>query len=68
MGDRYFLEMTCLKCGLKDLDVYFAPTCGFTEWKCKCGHTVDLVEFTGITAEMASNADEIKAMIAEIKR
>jgi len=63
MGDRYFLTMTCPKCGLIDLDVYFAPTCGFTEWKCKCGHSVDLVEFTGITPEMASNKVEIMEAI-----
>lgn len=54
MGDRYFLTMVCPKCGLVDLDCYFAPTCGWVDWKCKCGHIVDLVEFTGITADMAS--------------
>lgn len=66
MGDRYLLEMTCPKCGHRKDDVYFAPTCGFTEWKCKCGHVVDLVEHTGITEEMASNKDELKAIMDSI--
>jgi len=66
MGDRYFLEMTCPKCGLRDIDVYFAPTCDFVNWKCKCGHVVDLVKYTGITAEMASNKKEIQKMIKEV--
>ena len=63
MGDRYFLEMTCPKCGLRDMDVYFAPTCGFVDWKCRCGHIVDLVKYTEITAEMASNKEEIQNII-----
>ena len=69
MGDRYFLEMICPKCGNKEEEVYFAPTCGFVDWKCdKCGHIVDLVKLTGITAEMASNAKEIKDLCDEIVR
>ncbi len=67
MGDRYFLSIVCPKCGNKDEKVYFAPTCGFVEWKCpKCGFMVDLVEKTGITAEMASNKEEIAAMIKDV--
>ena len=66
MGDRYFLEMVCKKCGLRDMDVYFAPTCGFTTWKCKCGEEVDLIKYTGITEEMVSNKTEIAAIIDTI--
>ena len=63
MGDRYILEQTCPKCGFYDDDVYYAPTCGFTEWKCKkCGEIVDLEEETGISREDASNADIIKTI------
>ncbi len=60
MGDRYFLQLTCPKCGFFDDDVYYAPTCGFVDWKCKCGHVVDLEEHTGITYEDASNIDLIR--------
>jgi len=61
MGDRYILELTCKICGFKDKEVYFAPTCGFTEWTCpNCFSTVDLCELTGITYEDASNAAEIQ--------
>jgi len=61
MGDRYILEIVCSNCNTKDDDVYFAPTCGFTEWKCKkCGNTVDLYKYTGISYEDASNIDLMK--------
>lgn len=46
MGNRYFLEITCPQCGFYDDDVYYAPTCGFTDWKCqKCGHAIDLEKY-----------------------
>jgi len=68
MGDRYFLTIKCPRCGLIDTDCYFAPTCDFTTWKCpNCKKSVNLIKYTGITAEMASNAGEIKAMIGGIK-
>lgn len=64
MGDRYFLEITCPKCGWHDDDVYYAPTCGFTDWVCvQCGKTVDLEEYTGISYADASNAEEIKSLL-----
>jgi len=66
MGDRYFLEITCPKCGLRDADAYFAPTCGFVDWKCRCGYLLDLVKYTGITPEMASNKPEIQAEINRV--
>ena len=47
MGIRYFIEVTCPKCEHCDRDVYYAPTCGITEWKCpECGHTIDLIDST----------------------
>lgn len=58
MGDRYHLKLTCKGCGFVDNDVYFAPTCGFTEYTCPhCGVIEDLIELTGITAEAASNKE-----------
>ena len=67
MGDRYFLVMTCPRCGWFDDDVYFAPTCGFTDWTCeKCGHKIDLCKHTGISYEDASNAGIIEAICREI--
>ena len=53
MGDRYFLEIVCPKCGILDDDVYYAPTCGFVDWRCRCGHFIDLEEYTN------SNTGEI---------
>ena len=68
MGDRYILTVKCVKCGEVEEDVYYAPTCGFTEWKCpKCGHVTDLAEFTGISYKEASNLDKIKKLVDEIK-
>lgn len=56
MGDRFFLEVTCPKCGFHDDDVYYAPTSDFIDWTCDgCGHVVDLEELTGISYEDASN-------------
>jgi len=47
--------------------VYYAPTCGFTEWNCpKCGEWVDLEELTGISYEDASNRELIKQMIQSL--
>lgn len=64
MGDRYFLSVTCPKCGFKDDDGYYAPTCGFVDWTCpNCEYVVDLEELTGITHEMASNADALRAIV-----
>jgi len=63
MGDRYFLDVICPRCGHRDEDVYYAPTCGFTEYRCPCGWLIDLGEYTGISYEDASNAAEISALI-----
>ena len=62
MGDRYFITVTCPRCGNTDLDVYYAPTCGFTTWECfKCGTKVDLEKLTGISYKDASNREELEA-------
>lgn len=66
MGDRYILTVKCPKCGLVDDDVYYAPTCGFTEHKCACGSVIDLEEWTGISYEDCSNRDEIQRLCDEL--
>ncbi len=66
MGDRYILTVTCSKCGFFDDDVYYAPTCGFTEWECpQCHEKVNLGDYTGITTEMASNKDIIRQIVTK---
>jgi endogenous inhibitor of DNA gyrase (YacG/DUF329 family) len=62
MGDRYILTVKCPKCGTVDDDVYYAPTCGFTDHKCPCGHVIDLAEWTGISYEDCSNRSDIQAL------
>lgn len=38
MGDRYILNLDCAYCGVNNVEVYYAPTCGLTNFKCKeCG-------------------------------
>ena len=64
MGDRYILTITCERCGRRDKNVYFAPTCGISDWTCPtCGRVVDLEAHTGITYADASNADEMRVAI-----
>ncbi|KKL60461.1 hypothetical protein LCGC14_2205010, partial [marine sediment metagenome] len=64
MGDRYIITVTCKGCGYTDDDVYYAPTCGFTDWKCpECDVVVDLEELTGISYDDASNLTEISEII-----
>lgn len=68
MGDRYFLTVTCPKCGFYDDDVYYAPTCGFKSWRCeKCGQVIDLEKYTGISEEDASNRSEIEELLKQYK-
>ena len=69
MGDRYILQITCPRCGTKDDEVYFAPTCGFTEWRCpNCKYQIDLCKYTGITYEDASNVDLIVKEMEKIAK
>ena len=42
MGDRYFLPVKCPKCKFISEDVYYAPTCGINNFKCKCGNVINL--------------------------
>lgn len=66
MGDRYFISVICPKCSTVEDDVYYAPTCGFTEWECPgCGVKVDLAEYTGISYEDASNQEEIERLMID---
>ena len=67
MGDRFILTVICPKCGHEDNDVYYAPTCGFLTWTCKCGHVIDLEKLTGISYDDASNKDLIEEIINKIK-
>ena len=68
MGGRYFVSVTCPKCGLSEENVYYAPTCGFTGWMCpKCGTVIDLAKLIGISREDASNRDAIAA-VAQIQQ
>ena len=66
MGDRYIIQVTCPRCDRIDWDAPYAPTCGFTHYTCEeCGYIVDLEEYTGITVEDCSNAEEIKKIVDE---
>jgi len=68
MGDRYYLTVQCPKCNFLDEDVYYAPTCGFTEWTCPgCKTKVDLEEYTGISYTDASNLGEIQSLVDGIE-
>ena len=63
MGNRYIIDVTC-SCGHENGQVYYAPTCGFTTHECEeCGAKIDLAEYTGITYENASNAEQIKRLV-----
>jgi len=38
MGTRYFLQLDCAYCHKPNLEVYYAPSCGFLSFKCDvCG-------------------------------
>lgn len=66
MGSRYLLSIKCPQCQFENNDVYYAPTCGFVDHKCKCGHVIDLEEETGISYEDASNRGEIETLVNKI--
>ena len=66
MGDRYFLTVHCPQCGLTENEVYYAPTCGFVDWKCpNCGKAIDLEKVSGISYADASNREEISQLCKE---
>ena len=64
MGDRYIITVECPNCKKETEEVWYAPACGVTKFPCDCGHIIDLVEYTGISHEDASNK-ELIGMIAE---
>ena len=64
MGTRYWIHVTCPSCGACEDNVYYAPTCGFVEWPCRCGRVVDLEEYTGISHDEASNIDEMRNLVS----
>jgi hypothetical protein len=67
MGDRYIISVQCPRCAYVDADIYYAPTCGFTEHTCtQCGEIIDLATYTGISREDASNVGEIAQLVKEI--
>lgn len=66
MGDRYFLTVVCPKCNRREDEVYYAPTCGFTEYECPCGEVIDLEELSGISYEEASNREEIQELVDKV--
>jgi len=69
MGDRYSLIVTCPKCGYKDDDVWYAPTCGFMSWKCpKCKNVVDLEKYSGIDAEECATTECGIRAIRELRK
>ena len=66
MGDRYILTVECPTCHRVGENIYYAPTCGSTSYKCSCGRVIDLAEYSGISYEDASNAAEIASLISAI--
>lgn len=68
MGDRYILTVRCPKCGTVYSDVWYAPTCGIDTFICPCcEHKIDLVEYTGISYEEASNANFIADFLKDLE-
>jgi len=43
MGDRFYLNLKCVYCGLIS-EVYYAPTCGFYDFKCRTDNISELSE------------------------
>lgn len=55
MGARYVLKIKCPMCGYVNLDVYYAPTCGFETYECEyCGakHDIAFALMAGKACEM----------------
>ena len=68
MGDRNYIDITCPECGKKEENWYYAPTSHLgLNWHCRCGYTVNLEEYTGISYEDASNLQEIKEIIRDAR-
>jgi len=56
MGDQYITEILCPKCGLRETEVYFAPT--HTKWRCACGHKIDVCNCATVTYEIGDKYSE----------
>ena len=68
MGDRYILSVKC-KCGYRDNDVYYAPTCGFMFWKCpKCKKRTSLEKYSGIDAEGCASTKYGVKVVRELRK
>lgn len=72
MGDRYTLVVKC-KCGFKDDDVWYAPTCGCITWTCpNCKTVTNLEEYSGIDAEGCASTEagirEVRKLKAKIQK
>lgn len=66
MGTRYVISVICPHCGDISDDVYYAPTCGFASHVCpECDAEICLEEYTGISAEDASNRQMIESLIGQ---
>lgn len=67
MGDRYTLLVTCPKCSLSHT-AWYAPTSGFIDTTCECGHIINLEEYTGIDAESTANTDSGRDYVRRLKQ
>jgi hypothetical protein len=63
MGTRYWVDVTCPRCGAEHQGVWYAPTCGVKTLECDCGEVIDLEEATGITEEEASNRRTLSDLV-----
>jgi hypothetical protein len=44
MGNRYTMTLPCAKCGEMNIDIWYAPSSGFDNFKCKsCGTVNDII-------------------------
>jgi Zn ribbon nucleic-acid-binding protein len=58
MGDRYIFTVDCLKCGFHDDDAYYAPSCGFTTWRClECGYRAEILDTIHLGHEVKEDED-----------
>jgi hypothetical protein len=42
MGSRYIITIRCEQCGKTNNNVPYAPSSGFTDYKCDCGNRIEL--------------------------
>jgi hypothetical protein len=63
MGDRFFLPLPCASCGVINEDVYYAPTCDFTDFVCKSCGLINDINFNFSTS-IQNPADNPKNCLA----